>query len=156
MPRLEILLHVDDNQAYIIRRQPSYCNVGKTIHIHWVHYSICVLHEAMDNVIIVSNLILEDIKICLILKKLLQSWGPFPTMNSNIKSLPKLLTTIRHEDTRRQEKVTNQPMAKAISINRYQPVNSLSQIKQVTKIMDNEVIHMALNKVELQGDMVVL
>ena len=98
MPRLEILLHVDDNQAYIIRRQPSYCNVGKTIHIHWVHYSICVLHEAMDNVIIVSNLILEDIKICLILKKLLQSWGPFPTMNSNIKSLPRLLAKILNAD----------------------------------------------------------
>ena len=117
---------------------------------------LATYEEAMDDAITASNLIPQDIKIGLEQNKLLELWGKFITMNSNIKSLPKLLTTIRHEDTRRQEKVTNQPMAKAISINRYQPVNSLSQIKQVTKIMDNEVIHMALNKVELQGDMVVL
>ena len=74
----------------------------------------------MDDAITVGNLIPEDIRIGLILNKLPESWGTLTTMNSNIKSLPELLTKIRHEDIRRQKKVANQPMAMVASINRYQ------------------------------------
>ena len=76
--------------------------------------------EAMDDAIIDGNLILEDIKIGLILKKLPESWETFTTMNNNIKSLPELLTKIRHEHIRRQKKAANQPMAMTASINKYQ------------------------------------
>ena len=76
--------------------------------------------EAMEDVISAGNLIQEDIKIGLILKKLLESWGTFTAMKSNIKSLPDLLTKIRHEDVQRQKKAANQPMAMVASLNRYQ------------------------------------
>ena len=81
---------------------------------------LATYEEAMDDAITASNLIPQDIKIGLEQNKLLELWGKFITMNSNIKSLPKLLTKILHEEIQRQKKAANQPMAMAASGNRYQ------------------------------------
>ena len=63
--------------------------------------------EAMDDAITVGNLIREDIKIGLILKKLPESWGTFTTMNNNIKSLPEYLQRfgMKTFDDRRQQQI---------------------------------------------------
>ena len=61
----------------------------------------------MDDIIAIKNLILQDIKIGLILNKLLEQ---FTTMDNNTKSLLKLLTQIHHEDilmTKESDKSTN-------------------------------------------------
>ena len=61
----------------------------------------------MDDIIAIKNIILQDIKIGLILNKLLEL---FTTMDNNTKSLLKLLTKIHHEDilmTKESDKLTN-------------------------------------------------
>ena len=75
---------------------------------------------AMDDATTASNCISEDIKIGLVLSKLPNSWGTFITKHSSTTTLSELLTKILHEDIRPQKKNNAQPVAMAVSINRFQ------------------------------------
>ena len=163
--RLEIMLNVDEKQSEIIRKLTSAAAMwaklkelyepqdGTTkLHTLATLFNMCVLQEeedvptflstweaAMDDATTAGNCISEDIKIGLVLSKLPESWGTFITMHSSTATLSELLTKIRHEDIRRQKKNNAQPIAMAVSINRFQRGHPANQQRyRPEKVRNNE------------------
>ena len=80
-------------------------------------HNVCVLQEEEDvltfldtwetyleEATIAGNEILEEMKIGLLLSKLLESWNTFITMNSQGNFLSNLITKVLHENLRRELK----------------------------------------------------
>ena len=74
----------------------------------------------LEEAIIAGNEISEEMKIELLLSKLLESWSTFVTMNSQGNSLSDLITKIRHEKLRRQLKESTPSLAMTVTFSRTQ------------------------------------